>query len=70
MRYVPAENVSRAARAVNFDGYGNIDVSGSVKGMQKLYGWPKRGQVRVGGYIYNIGPLNVAKLEALNLIRG
>ena len=49
MRYVPMELESQARRAVNFN-VGSIDKSGSVRGMQELYFWPKGGQVRLGGY--------------------
>ena len=70
MRYVPAENIAQASRLVNFDAVGNIDRTGSVRGMQKLYGWPRNGQVRLGGYIYNIGPEKVALLTSRNLIKG
>ena len=69
MRYVPMELESQARRAVNFN-VGNIDKSGSVRGMQQLYFWPKGGQVRLGGYIYNVGPAAVEVLNNKNLIRG
>jgi hypothetical protein len=67
MRYITV----RAARdnRVNLD-VGNIHYTGSVRGMQKLYGWPKGGQVRVGSWIYNLGPAEVQRLERLGVVRG
>ena len=41
---------------------GNIAASGSVLGMQRQYGWPKKGQVRVGSYVYNVGPEVVERM--------
>jgi hypothetical protein len=70
MRYVPTSKADQARRLVNFNGCGNIDVTGSVLGMQKLYGWTKGGQVRLGGYIYNIGPHAVQLLRSRSLLRG
>ena len=70
MKYVPLEFESKARRMVNFEAGGNIDKSGSVVGMRNLYGWPKGGQVRMGGYIYNIGPSAVERLDNANLTRG
>jgi hypothetical protein len=69
MRYIPKDYEAEARRLVDFETCGNIDASGSVKGMQTLYGWPKRGQVRLGGYIYNVGPSSVQRLEAAGLVR-
>lgn len=48
----------------------NIRKTGSVRGMQKLYGWPKGGQVRCGQFIYNIGPQNVKILTDAGLLKG
>lgn len=59
----------QARRLVNFE-VGSIDKSGSVVGMRNLYGWPKGGQVRLGGYIYNIGKAAVETLDNANLTRG
>lgn len=70
MRYVPLEKEKQARRLVNFDSVGNIDKSGSVRGMQKLFGWKKGGQVRLGGYIYNVGVSEVEKLRNARLLRG
>ena len=70
MRYVRKADFAAANRIANLTGVGNIDVSGSVRGMQKLYGWPKGGQVRVGGYIYNAGPAAVEALDNANLLHG
>lgn len=69
MRYVKSDDVARASRLVDFDAYGSISRTGSVRGMQKLYGWKPKGQVRIGSYIYNVGPENVHKLNAANLLR-
>lgn len=65
MRYVKAGDFDRANRIVGgaLDTCGNIDVTGSVRGMQNRFGWKPCGQVRCGGYVYNIGPKNVAKLR-------
>lgn len=70
MRYVPKANEAAARRAVNFDACGNISITGSVRGMQQLYGWTRNGQVRLGSWIYNIGPAAVEKLKGLSLLRG
>lgn len=67
MRYVEIENKPKVR---NVDAVGNISVTGSVTGMQKLYGWPRGGQVRIGSWIYNIGPAEVERLRNLGLIRG
>ena len=69
MRYVRKTEEGRARRMVDFDSVSNIDSSGSVRGMQKLYGWPKGGQVRIGGYIYNIGTAAVERLANSNVLR-
>lgn len=55
---------------INLDACGSIHKSGSVAGMQRLYGWPKGGQVRVGQWIYNIGPDAVAKLRGYGELKG
>lgn len=61
---------AEAARArVSLD-VGNIHRSGSVRGMQERFGWPKGGQVRIGSYVYNVGPAGVAKLRAAGVLRG
>jgi hypothetical protein len=70
MRYVTKENEAKARRLVNFDACGNIDVSGSVTGMQRRYGWQRGGQVRLGGYVYNVGSAGVARLRDAGLLRG
>lgn len=70
MIYVPKTNEAAARRLVNFDGVGNIDKSGSVVGMRRRFGWLQNGQVRLGRYIYNIGPDAVKRLRAANLLRG
>jgi hypothetical protein len=38
--------------------------------MQKKYGWPKGGQVRVGAYIYNVGVAEVERLRNLFILKG
>jgi hypothetical protein len=43
MRYVREED-RKSVRGL--DSCGNIDKTGSVLGMQRIYGWPKGGQVR------------------------
>ena len=65
MRYVPKE----FAQNVNTN-VGNISVTGSVLGMQRKFGWPKGGQVRVGSYIYNVGVQEVERLRGLGVLRG
>lgn len=67
MRYTTAEEAARARVSLDV---GNIHVTGSVKGMQSIYNWPKGGQVRVGAYIYNVGPANIDKLRAAGVLRG
>jgi len=70
MRYVPLKSESLARRLVNLDACGNISVTGSVRGMQTIYNWPKNGQVRMGAWIYNIGPDAVDKLRAARILNG
>ena len=72
MRYILQTDYSKANRAVSnaFEICGNISVTGSVKGMQKIYGWKPKGQVRYGRYIYNIGPWNVQVLKDRGLLKG
>lgn len=67
MRYVKQAD----AHLVNGrDECGNISVRGSVRGMQRIYGWPKGGQVRIGAWIYNVGVAEVERLRSLGLLRG
>jgi hypothetical protein len=67
MRYLLVKDARKCPRLQQV---GNIDVSGSVLGMQKLFGWPKGGQVRCGGYIYNVGVTEVQRLRACRLLKG
>lgn len=66
MRYVRQQDAEKIER---LNECGNISVTGSVRGMQDKYGWPKGGQVRVGSYIYNVGVAEVERLRALGLLR-
>lgn len=68
MRYTTQEAARRYR--INLDAVGSIHKSGSVAGMQKLYGWPKGGQVRIGAYIYNVGVDAVARLRGYGEIKG
>lgn len=70
MIYIRKRDEFSARSVANFDSCGNIAKSGSVVGMRKLYGWPEGGQVRLGGYIYNVGTVAVQKLRDAGLIRG
>lgn len=54
----------------NLDGVGSISVTGSVIGMRNKYGWEKGGQVRVSGFIYNIGKNEVERARSLGILRG
>lgn len=67
MRYITEEeaNKNRVNLAV-----GSIHKTGSVTGMQKKYGWPKGGQVRVGAYIYNVSVAEVERLRNLFILKG
>jgi hypothetical protein len=66
MRYMKQEDADRVG-ACNFP---NIHATGSVRGMQMRYGWPRGGQVRVGSWIYNVGPANVKGWKSQGLVRG
>lgn len=67
MRYM----TERAAKGCKLDlDCANIHRTGSVRGMQERYGWPKGGQVRVGSYIYNIGVAEVERVRRLGWLRG
>jgi hypothetical protein len=72
MRYVKTNDMKQANRVTRgaFDACGNISVTGSVRGMQSRFGWPRGGQVRCGAYVYNIGPHAVAELRVASLLRG
>lgn len=67
MRYVREED---RAKVRGVESVGNISVTGSVTGMQRLFGWKKGGQVRIGSYIYNVGTVEVARLRSLGLLHG
>lgn len=67
MKYVRQED---AKKVQGLDSCGNISVTGSVVGMRNLYGWPKGGQIRVGSYIYNVGPAEVQRLKREGLLHG
>lgn len=67
MRYITKADAER--HRVNLD-VSNISVTGSVTGMQKQFGWPKGGQVRVGSYIYNLGVDEVQRLARLGIVKG
>lgn len=71
MRYIRTEDYIKADRVTNgaFESNGNIAKNGSVSGMQKLYGWPKGGQVRCGAYIYNVGVTAVNTLRDRGLLK-
>jgi len=71
MKYVRKEDLDRARKvAPGLEECPNIDKGGSVRGMVQLYGWKPNEQVRIGGYIYNIGPWRMAALVNANLVRG
>lgn len=70
MRYVTESDVDRCGFRGIIDAVSNISKSGSVLGMQKQYGWPKGGQVRIGGYIYNVGTSVVEAMRNANIVRG
>ena len=68
MRYTTKEALRRLR--IDVEAVGNISRTGSVRGMQTLYGWPKGGQVRIGAWIYNIGPAAVQRLRDAGELRG
>ncbi len=70
MRYISESDLPKA-KAAGFDpdAVGSIHRSGSVAGMQKKYGWPRGGQIRIGSYIYNAGPDMVRRLSELGIVR-
>jgi hypothetical protein len=68
MRYVKVSDAGQIRDVL--DRVGSISATGSVIGMQRLYGWKRGGQVRVGAYIYNVGPSEVARIAALGILRG
>jgi hypothetical protein len=70
MRYVTQSDVTRHHLQAIFDTCGNISATGSVLGMQRQFGWPKGGQVRMGGYIYNVGPVAVAQMRSMRILKG
>lgn len=68
MRYIRSSDAYLVKSTL--DKCGNISATGSVSGMQRLYGWKRGGQVRVGSFIYNVGPSEVARFRALGILRG
>lgn len=72
MRYISRDDEKRARRLAKgaFNSCASIHATGSVRGMQKLYGWPRGGQVRIGSYIYNVGTKVIDVLRDRNLIKG
>ena len=70
MRYVTQAGVEKHRLTGEFEACGNISKTGSVLGMQKLFGWPKGGQVRKGAFIYNVGPLAVDRMRGLGIVKG
>ncbi len=67
MRYMTQADAER--NRVSLD-VANISASGSVKGMQQIYGWPKGGQVRVGGFVYNVGVVEIERARSLGILKG
>lgn len=67
MRYVKLDRVPGWLER-RMGSVGSIDRTGSVRGMQSRFGWPRGGQVRVGSYIYNVGPEYVQKLRDKGLL--
>jgi len=67
MRYVKESNRNKVR---NIDSAGSIHRTGSVTGMQRKYGWPKGGQIRLGSYIYNVGVREVERLRDGGLLLG
>lgn len=52
MRYIHKDDVARLPKG--WDECPSIDATGSVRGMQKLFGWKKGYAFRIGGYIYHL----------------
>jgi hypothetical protein len=69
MRYVKKSEVPGWLESV-MDSCGSIDKTGSVRGMQNRFGWKRGAQVRVGGYIYNVGVPVVERLRQQRILRG
>jgi hypothetical protein len=72
MRYIRTRDLPNCdlpcdANGINFP---SIDASGSVRGMQSRFGWPRDGHVRIGGYIYLIGAVHLDRLRRRGLVRG
>jgi hypothetical protein len=72
MRYVRVKNWTEARNVTRgqLDLCGSIHASGSVRGMQKIYGWPRGAQVRIGRYIYNVGTVALQRLRDSGLVHG
>ncbi len=67
MRYISKHDAERLK--VNLD-VANIHRSGSVKGMQQIYGWTPGAQVRIGLWVYNVGLACVSTLRAAGVLKG
>lgn len=70
MRYIRKQDADRNGFTALAERCGSISVTGSVRGMRKLYGWPAGGQVRIGAWVYNVGPDAVQRAGQLGILRG
>ena len=71
---MPLPHITKAeaeAHNVNLD-VPNIAASGSVTGMRQKYGtvWKQGGQLRVGSFVYNVGPDEIHRLWRLGVLKG
>jgi len=71
---MPLPHITKAeaeAHNVNLD-VPSISASGSVTGMRQKYGtvWKQGGQLRVGSFVYNVGPDEIARLWRLGVLKG
>lgn len=72
MRYVKLSDGPKAARLIGkpFEDHDRIHQTGSVSDMQRVYRWPRAGQVLYGDFIYNLGPEAVKLLVDAKLAKG
>lgn len=54
MIYIKVSNFERYLRANRLQIMGSIDISGSVKGMNKHFGWHRYNKIKSGKYIYAV----------------
>ena len=59
--------VAERRLAAELERSASISVTGSVRGMVKLYGWKAENCWRIGSYIHHFWPADADRIRSLNL---